>query len=75
MFGDPHFATLDGLEYVFNGLGEYWMIKSGMFWLQARTALAWDSRSQVTNATVLGALAAQGQLHKTHFYSKLGSAI
>ena len=26
--GEPHIMTLDGLWYTFNGLGEYWMIKS-----------------------------------------------
>ncbi len=28
MWGEPHILTLDGLLYTFNGLGEYWMIKS-----------------------------------------------
>jgi hypothetical protein len=27
-FGDPHIDTLDGLQYTFNGWGEYTMIKS-----------------------------------------------
>ncbi|XP_031574157.1 mucin-like protein isoform X2 [Actinia tenebrosa] len=42
MWGDPHFVTLDGKNYTFNGLGEYVMLdaKNGFFQLQARTRLA-----------------------------------
>jgi hypothetical protein len=42
MWGDPHFVTLDGKGYTFNGLGEYVMLdaKEGFFQLQARTRLA-----------------------------------
>ncbi|XP_031569004.1 uncharacterized protein LOC116303578, partial [Actinia tenebrosa] len=41
LWGDPHFVTLDGLNYTFNGLGEYIMadISNGLFQLQARTKL------------------------------------
>ncbi|XP_031569003.1 uncharacterized protein LOC116303577 [Actinia tenebrosa] len=41
LWGDPHFVTLDGLNYTFNGLGEYIMadIRNGLFQLQARTKL------------------------------------
>uniref|UniRef100_A0A336M8F3 CSON013620 protein n=2 Tax=Culicoides sonorensis TaxID=179676 RepID=A0A336M8F3_CULSO len=28
VFGDPHFITLDGLEYSFNGIGEFVLLKS-----------------------------------------------
>ena len=45
-WGDPHIQTLDGLEYTFNGLGEYWMVKSSGFELQARTDRAWNSTKQ-----------------------------
>ncbi|XP_078349239.1 mucin-like protein [Oculina patagonica] len=42
LWGDPHFVTLDGKNYTFNGLGEYTMVnaKDGRFELQARTKLA-----------------------------------
>ena len=42
MWGDPHFVTLDGKNYTFNGLGEYIMLdaKGGFFQLQSRTRLA-----------------------------------
>ena len=42
LWGDPHFVTLDGKNYTFNGLGEYTMVnvKNGYFELQARTKLA-----------------------------------
>ncbi|KAL9953601.1 hypothetical protein ACROYT_G041044 [Oculina patagonica] len=42
LWGDPHFVTLDGQNYTFNGLGEYTMVnaKDGRFELQARTKLA-----------------------------------
>lgn len=42
LWGDPHFVTLDGQNYTFNGLGEYVMVdaRDGFFQLQARTRLA-----------------------------------
>jgi hypothetical protein len=61
MFGDPHFYTLDGLQYTFNGLGEYWLVNSTFLQVQARTDLAWkDSNGTVSNATVFSAVSAQG---------------
>jgi len=51
--------TLDGLQYVFNGLGEYWLLESASLAVQARTVLAWNDRLQPTrNGTVLAAVAA-----------------
>ena len=42
--GDPHFTTLDGKNYTFNGLGEYIMMDAKddqyHFQFQARTAVA-----------------------------------
>lgn len=48
--GDPHFRTLDGLNYTFNGLGEYVMIdaQNGSFQLQARTGLVKGNSSAAT---------------------------
>lgn len=42
MWGDPHFVSLDGRNYTFNGLGEYVMMdaKDCFFQVQARTRLA-----------------------------------
>ena len=59
-WGDPHIRTLDNMQYVFNGLGEYWMIESPSFELQVRTVAAWDIRRQPSvSGTVLGAVAAR----------------
>ena len=57
-WGDPHFRTLDGRNYTFNGLGEYVMIdaQSGTFQLQARTGLA---QGNSTTATIFSAAAAK----------------
>jgi len=59
-WGDPHIQTLDGLQYTFNGLGQYWMVKSDPFKLQTRTDRAWSSPGQVSElGTVFGAVAGQ----------------
>ena len=57
-WGDPHFKTLDGMNYTFNGLGEYVMIdaQNGTFQLQARTAPA---QGNSTTATIFSAGAAK----------------
>ena len=57
-WGDPHFKTLDGGNYTFNGLGEYVMIdaQDRVFQLQARTRLA---QQNSTNATIFSAGAAK----------------
>ena len=49
-WGDPHFKTLDGGNYTFNGLGEYVMIdaQDGTFQLQARTSLAQGNSTAAT---------------------------
>ena len=60
-FGDPHIRTLDGLEYSFNGLGEYTLIETtdSNFTLQGRTSRALDSNRKEMQATVFSAFAAQ----------------
>ena len=52
--GDPHFTTLDGRVYTFNGLGEYVLLRESIndFEFQARTELAPNS-----NATIFSAFA------------------
>ena len=57
LWGDPHFVTLDGKNYTFNGLGEYIMTdaRDGFFQLQARTKLAKGGGT----ATVFSAAAAK----------------
>ena len=55
--GDPHITTLDGYSYTFNGLGEYWLIKSkdGNFSCQGRTLQMLSKEGNLQNATVWGA--------------------
>jgi len=49
-WGDPHFKTLDGGNYTFNGVGEYTMVvtNSSEFVLQARTKVAQGGLSKAT---------------------------
>ena len=58
-FGDPHVTTLDGLEYDYNGIGEYWMIKSNVINVQARTIVALNRFNEPVNASVFGAYGIQ----------------
>lgn len=53
-FGDPHFLTLDGKNYTFNGVGEYTMVTANYsaFVLQARTKVA---QGGLNTATVFSA--------------------
>ena len=59
--GDPHFHTLDGFQYTFNGLGEYTLIETtqGNFTLQGRTVKARYANGTETDATVFSAFAAR----------------
>ena len=53
-FGEPHFTTLDGNEYTFNGLGEYRVFKSAdnRFEFQGRTQLFDNSTATEFSAFV-----------------------
>lgn len=63
-WGDPHFETLDGANYTFNGWGEYTMLEAmDGFTIQARTTVVNPSNPGsatqfsafafgITNATV-----------------------
>ena len=59
MYGDPHLTTLDGFSYDYNGIGEYWMIKSEVLSVQTRTAAAWDTSGNPVSASVFSAFAVQ----------------
>ena len=37
--GDPHISTPDGLEYEYNGIGEFHLLKSNTIQLQVRFVL------------------------------------
>ncbi|XP_019632992.1 PREDICTED: mucin-like protein isoform X1 [Branchiostoma belcheri] len=52
---DPHFTTLDGVSYTFNGLGEYVIADtdSGRYQVQGRTALAPGSSHATVISTVV----------------------
>ena len=50
--GDPHFTTLDGRTYTFNGLGEYALLREDTkdFEFQGRTELAPNSDATIFSA-------------------------
>jgi hypothetical protein len=50
-------VTLDGLQYDYNGVGEYWMMMADVIYVQTRTAVAWDINGQPVAATVFSAFA------------------
>lgn len=50
-FGDPHIYTLDGELYTYNPIGEFWMIESTDFTMQARTVRALSTSGELTQAT------------------------
>ena len=58
-FGDPHMITLDGVEYTFNGYGEYHIIRVAgpEFNLQGRMQPLVDQSGNTTKATVYKAFA------------------
>ena len=56
--GDPHIVTLDGLEYTFNGKGEFSLIVTpdDSFTLQGRMVEATDANGTSVPATVFSAI-------------------
>ncbi|XP_071668779.1 mucin-4 isoform X3 [Patagioenas fasciata] len=76
-FGDPHITTLDGLNYTFNGLGDFVLLVAGdaqtSFVLQGRTAQTGTAQAtsfvafaaqyvSTTTATVEWTLGSQGDI-------------
>lgn len=59
--GDPHIVTLDGLQYTFNGRGEFTLLEmvDNSFTLQGRMEVATDSNGTAVSATVFSALVAR----------------
>ncbi|XP_023930884.1 uncharacterized protein LOC106158645 [Lingula anatina] len=76
-FGDPHFSTIDGFGYSFNGHGEYWMVKylennqTTNFLFQGRTARAIDKDGSPVNATVFSAFAARDETNSDGVHVEL----
>ena len=58
-FGDPHIITLDGVEYTFNGYGEYHilLVAGPDFNLQGRMQPLINEDGSVARATVYKAIA------------------
>ena len=53
--GDPHFTTIDGRRYTFNGLGEYVLLRTNIsdIEFQGRTTLAPNSGATIFSAFAL----------------------
>ena len=61
MYGDPHFVTLDGHQYTFNGKGEFVLIDTDdkSFTLQGRMIEVTTTAGMSATATVLSTLVAK----------------
>jgi len=66
-WGDPHFQTMDNVQYTFNGLGEYWLVKAEMYKLQARTVRAWNNDKELSDrGTVFSAIAGMAKYQESN---------
>ena len=56
--GDPHFITLDGKQYTFNGLGEYTLLDAlnGKFIIQIQTKQAVDQNGDAIKASTISVI-------------------
>ena len=52
--GDPHIVTLDGAGFTFNGLGEYVLMETNTFSLQARTSLLPEGQNATYFSSLVG---------------------
>ncbi|KAL4236418.1 hypothetical protein ACF0H5_004803 [Mactra antiquata] len=83
LFGDPHFITLDGMNFTFNGFGEYSLLNISYtdnvtdnhveFELQARTNQAFKENGSPSYATRFVAFAARDHT-KASFQIELNNA-
>lgn len=75
LYGDPHFGTLDGKQFTFNGKGEYTMLRVNTstqnFELQARTGQATQADGTTLDATVFMAFAGKDVTGNTSFHVEL----
>ncbi|CAK8680216.1 unnamed protein product [Clavelina lepadiformis] len=55
--GDPHCLTFDEVPYTFNGLGEYYLLYSSDFIIQARMERVVNNNGEETGATAFSAFA------------------
>ncbi|XP_052274481.1 uncharacterized protein LOC127874294 isoform X2 [Dreissena polymorpha] len=76
-WGDPHMRTLDGMNYTFNGLGEYVLLSvvtsNVTFSLQARTERAVKEDGNLSDATIFTAFAARDNTNSS-IHIELNSA-